>query len=304
MEQPTRKSIFDMAAMQLRQDFESLKAIPHAGARGGEAEGLLKRFLLDHIPRRFDVGSGFIIDPRDSVSRQTDVIIYDALNCPAYRASPTAGIYPANNVAAVVEVKSNLTGQRLTDAFDNIESVKRLAKVRTPDSAGLMDQTHGSIFAFKSSLSLDTIADRYLQRFKDKGLGPHTDLICVLDKGIIVPVVRVPGVEGWAIAVLEGLGGLDAEGSHVGVAVQQLGTGTLDAYLRLLLAQLTLFRSMVDHPGFGWGDQLPGGMMKVTYLTSVTNEPDPQKRRKKLDEYARQAREEMSKSPVPKDWPR
>jgi hypothetical protein len=49
--------------------------------------------------------AGFIIHHQDRISKQTDVVVYDALNCPVYRTSDYAGIFPADNVAAVVEVK-------------------------------------------------------------------------------------------------------------------------------------------------------------------------------------------------------
>lgn len=305
MEQPTRERIFEMAAKKLRQDFAELRTVPHAALRGGEAEDLLRRFLRDHIPRRFDVGAGFIIDPRDKVSRQTDVIIYDALNCPTYRASDTAAILPANNVAAVVEVKSKLDGVELLDAFDKIASVKSLAKARSRDTGQpKVDQTHGSVFAFESALTLDTIADRYIEWLRKQGLGYHADVICVLDRGILTTVAAPPGFPGWGALFLEGEGGGAAEGSHIGVGVHQLGDTTLDAYFRLLLANLTLFRNMVDHPGFGWSTHLPKGMIKVTYLTSLTQEKDPVKREEKLREYAAKAKEEMFKTPVPADWPK
>ena len=114
---------------------------------------LVQQFLRDHLPRRFDVSSGFIIDSRDVVSRQTDVIVYDALNCPLYWVSNNAE-YPANNVAAVVEVKSKLDGDQLTDAFDKIESVKSLAKRIVAEDKPVLEQTHGSVFAFKDALVL------------------------------------------------------------------------------------------------------------------------------------------------------
>jgi hypothetical protein len=78
----------------------------------------------------------------------------------------------------------------------------------------------------------------------------------------------------------------------------------LDAYFRLVLAHLTLFRSMVDHPGFAWNSQLPSGMTKITYLTSFTNETDPVKRQAKLREYAEKVRQEFAKSPVPPPAPK
>jgi len=55
-----------------------------------------------------------------NVSKQTDVIIFNALNCPTYQASESAAIYPANNVAAVIEVKSKLDTRELEDAFNKI----------------------------------------------------------------------------------------------------------------------------------------------------------------------------------------
>lgn len=87
---------------------------------------MVRIFLKAHLPQRFDVGAGFIIDPLDNVSKQSDVVIYDAYNCPVYRASEEAAIFPSDNVAAVVEVKSRLTRERLHDAFQNIASTKSL----------------------------------------------------------------------------------------------------------------------------------------------------------------------------------
>jgi hypothetical protein len=305
MEQLTREGIFEMAAKMLRQDFEELRTVPHAALRGGEAEDLVRRFLQDHIPRRFSVGTGFILDLKDNVSRQTDVIVYDALNCPIYRASETAAIFPANNVAGVVEVKSKLDSDTLKDAFDKIESVKSLAKVKPPNvDAPIMTQTHGSVFAFESALSLGSVADRYRDWMNKRGLGHHTDVVCVLDKGIVSTAASVPGFPGWGVIFLEGFGGGRGEGVHIGLGIQHLGAAALDAYFRLLLVHLTLFRGIVDHPGFNWSGHLPKGMMEIRYLTSITNEKDPEKREKKLKEYADQVREEFSKAPVPTDWPK
>jgi len=83
------------------------------------------------LPKRFDAGSGLIIDPHDNLSKQTDVIIYDALNCPVYRASERAAIIPSDNVAAIVEVKSRIDKEKLREAFENAYDVKIwLRKVR------------------------------------------------------------------------------------------------------------------------------------------------------------------------------
>jgi len=103
-----RQKIFDQASKKLRQDFESLAVIPHRGAKGGEAERLVREFLNRHLPGRFKAGAGFVADKTGNVSRQIDVVSYDAINCPLCRWSEEAASFPADNVAAVVEVKSSL----------------------------------------------------------------------------------------------------------------------------------------------------------------------------------------------------
>ena len=116
----SRRQIFAQAAQKLRQDFRELSTVPHRALKGQQAENLVRTFLAGHLPKRFDVGSGFIIDPDNSISTQSDVIIYDAYNCPVYRVSDDAAIFPSENVAAVVDVKARLDKKKLSEAFKNI----------------------------------------------------------------------------------------------------------------------------------------------------------------------------------------
>jgi hypothetical protein len=92
------------------------------------------------------------------------------------------------------------------------------------------------------------------------------------------------------------MGGEEAEGAHLAVAVLELGTKSLDAFLRLLLAHLTYFRNIVDHPGLDFGTSDEDNLMKLRYIGSVTNEKDPILRKQKLEQYAREVREDFSKS--------
>ncbi len=104
----TGDELYAQAARRLRSEFANLRCIGHPTTKGGAAEALVRDFLDKHLPRRYATGSGFIVDLSDRVSRQTDVIVYDALNCPVYRSSEQAGIFPNDNVAAVIEVKARL----------------------------------------------------------------------------------------------------------------------------------------------------------------------------------------------------
>jgi hypothetical protein len=111
------KEILESAANHLRSEFEEIKKNnPHSGESGAEAEIILSKFLKDHLPRRFEIGSGFVLGPGGSLSRQTDLIIFDALDSPVYRRGPRVQIIPRDCVAAVIEVKSKLNKDPIRSA--------------------------------------------------------------------------------------------------------------------------------------------------------------------------------------------
>src|SRR5688500_5148541 len=96
------EEVLAAAAKQLRAEFQEIQDCnPHSAEKGAEAEGVLKRFLIDRLPKRFDVKSGIVVGMDGVVSRQCDVIVYDALNSFVYRKGPRIEILPRDNVAAV-----------------------------------------------------------------------------------------------------------------------------------------------------------------------------------------------------------
>lgn len=305
MKSPTRKEIFEQAANRLRAAFEELRVVPHAAAKGAEGEVILRTFLNDHLPQRFKAGAGFIIDQKDNVSKQTDVVIYDAMNCPVYRASEQAAIFPADNVAVVVEVKSSLTKERLDDAAENIALAKSLWKTQASEWPFFVEtRTVGCVFAFKSPLNLATLSDHFQDTILEKArnIARSIDLVVVLDVGILSLVVYKPSQSGWAPLLLERMQGPPIEGSHIGVAAAPHGAATLDVFLRMLLTHLNQFRGMVDHPGFPWPtliDMEP----RISYLTSVSHEEDPVERERKQALYRQQAIAIFAGAPAPADWP-
>jgi len=289
----SRQEIMTQAANQLRQEFQSLCTVPNSQLRGKEAERILSRFLTEHLPKRFACGSGLILDKQDNVSRQTDVVIYDAMNCPIYRASEDAAIFPSDNVVSIVEVKSHLDKNELMDADDKIRLVKSLVKSKTDDTNDPSSiQTMGFVFAYNSPLTLDKIAEHYETILAEKGLGLHIDMIVVLDKGAISIAVKPPGLF-WAPAIIEAIPHRLAEGSHLAVATYELGLDSLDWFWRMLLTKLSLFRGIVDHPGFNWGTDTGHDLFKVSYIGSITNETDPARRHDILSRYRQEVVEEF-----------
>jgi len=300
MSSVTRDGIFEQAAHKLRQDFEELQSIPHAASKGKEAEGLLASFLSAHLPKRFEVGSGFIIDPADQVSKQQDIVIYDALNCPIYRASDDAGIFPSDNVASVVEVKSTLTRDELRDCFEKISNVKSLKKTRLPeDSIGpRLTLTMGCVFAYSSKIKLETIQSEFCKLTREFSLGRHPDIVVVLDRGALGLVTRLHNGTSWTpMLAMEGLGGPQTEGNHLGVGCYEMGEYSLDYFLRVILGQLNLFRWITPHPGFALGKGDSSAKGRVEYLTSITHEKDPDRREAKLKKYREEVVAEFERTP-------
>jgi hypothetical protein len=294
MTKVTRQSIFAQAARKLRQDFEELSVTPHSGLKGNQAEKLVKVFLKGHLPKRFDVGSGFIIDRFDNVSKQTDVVIYDALNCPVYRASDEAAIFPNENVAVVVEVKSRLDKEQLVSAFENILTTKQLAKTVVEATRFTTSQTLGCLFAFESSISLDKIAEHYTELIKKHSIGHHIDIIHVLDKGIVSVWAKAKAFNRWGRYLHEGINKQLTEGMHLAVAIEEFGVDSLDAFLRYLLTHVTFFRAIVDHPGFDWSSNPALAEIKLQHLATIINETDPELREQRRVEYEKEVRDEFA----------
>ena len=203
MEKPTRISLFESSRKMLIADFEKAKSeVPHYGERGEEAEQILIKWLNNHLPKRFTATCGFIMDDTDAISPQTDVIIYDAMNCPILRYSEKVFIIPADNAAFAFEVKSKLTKTEYFDASKKIADIKSLAKLNISDLDLLPEgakkivqsQTLGIIFAFECDVKLETVALWQREDFiNGPGVnGRHCDFVCILNKGWLNLGIEVP----------------------------------------------------------------------------------------------------------------
>lgn len=114
--------------------------LTHLGERGRNDEEYLRRFLDKVLPRRFSLGTGFIVssDLAKACSGQNDIIISDQFwNSPLYR-ELVAEIYPIETVYATIEVKGVIQKQKkgrsrnkttdIDDALSNISKIRTLAK--------------------------------------------------------------------------------------------------------------------------------------------------------------------------------
>jgi len=188
------------AGKKLRDDFDYIKNTnTHYGERGVEAEVILIDFLNNHLPKRYAATSGFVIDSSNDISKQVDVIVYDAINSPVFRKDERVMILPSDNVAVAIEVKTNLNKAELIDAAQKISRVKSLKKSpignvdqRVTMSDVVVTKTTGIVFAYSSATTLETLANNLAEINKGIPFNKWIDKIIVLDKGLITYYVKSP----------------------------------------------------------------------------------------------------------------
>jgi len=192
------QEVMQSVAEQMGSEFDLSGGIQHGVTKGTAREETVKNFLKQHLPAFLGVGSGEIVSVDNQVSKQMDVVIYDAGKCPMIYRQSDVQVFPNEGVYAVIEVKSNLDSEELEKSIDTIASAKRLPKVAYYDEALEIGvgplygrtwpyfPTLGAIFAF-DSINLQDVGkglDRISQE-KDLQLHEQIDLICVLNKGLV-----------------------------------------------------------------------------------------------------------------------
>jgi hypothetical protein len=102
--------------------------LPHSGERGRNDEERLRAFLLRTLPRRYSVGTGFIVCSERTVpmSSQADIVIFDEIyNSPLHR-EHAAHVYPVEMVYGTVEVTGLLTPKKLLKTCRDIQKIRQL----------------------------------------------------------------------------------------------------------------------------------------------------------------------------------
>ncbi|GAB3108855.1 hypothetical protein G8770_23430 [Aestuariicella hydrocarbonica] len=98
-------------------------------------EDSLKHFFRPYFPSRYGFSSGYIVDDTDTVSNQTDWLIYDSHNFSPLLAkihgSEGAEWFPFDSVYGCVEVKRTLTISALEEAIKQIANTRKLRREPT-----------------------------------------------------------------------------------------------------------------------------------------------------------------------------
>ena len=112
----------------LKQELKLIKLlIQHNQTTGEFYETILRKFLNEFIPKKFKIGTGFIIDIENhQSSRQVDIIIYeDGKFSPIYQHNDFV-IVESNTVLSTIEVKARIDSTNINAASKNMDSVKNI----------------------------------------------------------------------------------------------------------------------------------------------------------------------------------
>lgn len=96
---------------------------PHSGLRGARIEGCIADFLRKVLPRKYDVATNqIIVDCEGKVSRECDIVIFDAANHMRLMHS----YIPIEVVYGVIEIKKTLDHGAAADFREKVKSFRRL----------------------------------------------------------------------------------------------------------------------------------------------------------------------------------
>lgn len=182
-------AFFDDIANNMLRYFEGWdKHVPHQGEKGGVRERRVRDFFEQHLPYKYGVGSGHVIDRMGNVSHQEDVVIFDRINCPVLKADSYYQIFPCESVYATVEVKSTLTAEEIAHCLSHTDKLRRLHR----GDGNKLGPIESFVFAYDSySSSTKLPVDWAMDTFREKSLEyeqpkPIPGLILCLGKKFIL----------------------------------------------------------------------------------------------------------------------
>lgn len=168
---------FQSIAKKLLADFERSSNLQHQGIKGVARErALVIQLLKDHLPGKYSIGSGLILDSSGTASKQQDIVIYDGFSMPVLQNFEESKVFFAEQVYATIEVKSNLGREEVKDVVEKAGSIKQLRWGSTTEPSIFVFG-----FAFRSSLTFEQIRDFVQKRVNKSDKGWGIGAIAVLD---------------------------------------------------------------------------------------------------------------------------
>ena len=102
---------------------DALKNLDQTSLKGRLRELFTSRILSKFLTSQFGTGTGVIINQKGEQSKQIDIIIYDKRILPPFIQEQKIGIYPAECVLAVIEVRSWISKETIREYSDSAKKL-------------------------------------------------------------------------------------------------------------------------------------------------------------------------------------
>lgn len=163
-------SFFNSYELELKSKMERLDNLigkKHWLSVGNYKEKIIRDLLANSLPKRFSLSTGFILSYDNNgnkiISKQQDIIIWDSNKYSAIFQNDDFVILTPESCSAIIEVKSNLTKQKLYEALESCESIYEFLK--TPSLN--INNIPKFIFAYTSNnISLHSICKNIEEFYK------------------------------------------------------------------------------------------------------------------------------------------
>lgn len=168
------------------------ETLAHPGAKGDGSESVWLELLQKYLPERYAVANAFVIDSKDQMSEQLDVVVFDRQYTPFIFVLEGQKIIPAESVYAVFEAKQTVNAAMIGYAQKKVASVRKLYRTSLPipHAGGVYPAKPpipvvGGILAFDSDWSPKMSTPLRDALAADQGTG-RLDLGCVAAHGHFV----------------------------------------------------------------------------------------------------------------------
>ncbi|MGE5562433.1 MAG: DUF6602 domain-containing protein [Bacillota bacterium] len=108
------------------------ETVGHNPSMGDGSENVWLELLRKYLPRRYAVEKAFVVDSKDRMSDQIDVVVFDRQYTPFIFVIENQKVVPAESVYAVFEAKQSLDAAMIAYAQKKIASVRRLHRTSLP----------------------------------------------------------------------------------------------------------------------------------------------------------------------------
>lgn len=191
---PFLNNQFGVAVQEFGLSFLKTQSIVHRGSKGTAREGALGNFFCKHLPGRYSVVGGEVLDLNGRTSPQMDLMFYDASVDFPFRAEG-ANILAAEALLSSVEVKSRLTKVEIEKSVAAARKLRTLMPFGRKLAGKDVDSVKSSkraaryfhcLFAYETDISSENWLEKEADRIFSAGGSEHAlDLVYVLDRGLI-----------------------------------------------------------------------------------------------------------------------